>query len=198
MAGCQTCNQCQYCVNCQSCNTNCNNPSGCNTIQAFCSINKQQVGSFNFDQCVSSGQTVYKFRDSWNRLITHINNAYAAGKESNGGQSGLPSSDTHEFITAAMFNKISDALGGLGSTGPSRRVRGKSTGDTIEDVIYGSYFEDLEDYANKLKYKTSQCDACNAGCNVICNSCQKCNTGGCQNHSPSSCCSSCNNGLSAG
>lgn len=197
MAGCQTCDSCQYCVRCQSCNTNCNS-SGCNTIQAFCSIGKQTVGSFDFNQCVSSGETVYKFRTNWNRLITYINDAYEAGRKSNGGSSGLPSSDTNEFITAAMFNKISAALGGLGSTGPSRRVKGKSTGDTTEDVIYGSYFEDLESYANNLKYKTSQCDNCNTGCNVTCDRCQKCDSGGCQNHFPSSCCSFCHSGLVSG
>jgi hypothetical protein len=39
-----------------------------------------------------------------------------------GGDSGLPESDTNTFMTATMFNKVSSALGGLGSTGPSRRV----------------------------------------------------------------------------
>lgn len=186
MSGCQTCNNCQYCVSCQSCNVNCND-TGCNTIQAFCSIGKQSVGPFSFGQCVFSGQTVYKFRASWNKLISYINSAYSAGKTSNGGSSGLPSSDTNEFITASMFNKISEALGNLGSIGPSKRVTGGPNGD----IIYGSYFESLESYANNLKYKTSQCDNCNIGCNVTCNSCQKCVTGGCQNHSQSNCCSKC-------
>lgn len=183
MAGCQTCNSCQDCVSCQG---------TCNTSQAFCAVSSQKVGSFSFNQCVSSGETVYKFRTDWNRLITHINNAYAAGSKSNGGDSGLPSSDTNEFITAAMFNKISAALGGLGSAGPSRRVKGKSNGDSTADVIYGSYFEDLETYANNLKYKTSQCDNCNTKCNVTCNG------GTCENHSQTNCCSSCNNGESKG
>lgn len=181
MAGCQTCDSCQNCVTCQG---------TCNSSQAFCSIGGQSVGGFSFNQCVSSGESVYQFRTNWNRLITYINNAYAAGTTQNGGSSGLPSKDDNEFITASMFNKISAALGGLGSSGPSKRVKGASNGDSTSDVIYGSYFENLESYANTLKYTTSQCNTCNTGCNVTCNG------GGCQNNSPSNCCSSCNTGES--
>lgn len=189
MAGCQSCNNCQGCNSCQSCNTACNSV-GCNTIQAFCSIGGQSVGSFDFNQCVSAGQT-FLTKANWNRLITYIRNAYAEGTKQNGGDSGLPASDTNTYMTADVFNKVSAALGGLGSTGPSRRVKAKSATDD-GDVVYGSYFEDLESYANNLKYKTNQCDNCNTGCNVTCTGCQKCNSGGCQNNSPTNCCSSCN------
>lgn len=183
MAGCQSCDSCQGCNGCQSCNTNCNS-TGCNTIQAFCSTGGQRVGTFSFDQCVSSNET-FLTKQNWNRLITYINSAYSAGTQQNGGNSGLPTSDTNDFMTKDMFNKVSSALGNLGSTTDKRQVE-------VNDVIYGIYFEALENYANTLKYKTSQCNNCNTGCNVTCNGCQKCNGGGCQNNSPSSCCSSCN------
>lgn len=193
MSGCQSCNGCQGCNSCESCNVNCND-TGCNTIQAFCSIGAQSVGGFSFNQPVSSNQT-FLTKDNWNRLITYIRAAYAEGNSEfsggTGGDSGLPVEDTNDFMTADVFNKVSEALGNLGSSGPEYRARGK-TNDYPGDVIYGRYFEDLESYANNLQYTTSQCDDCNAGCNVTCNGCQKCNSGGCQNNSPSRCCSSCN------
>lgn len=99
-------------------------------------------------------------------------------------------------MTAEMFNKVATALGGLGSEAPiffnpdSKSYQ--STMQTDIDIIYGSYFDTLEDYANNLKYTITQCDNCNAGCNVTCDGCQSCNSGGCQTNSPSSCCSHCN------
>lgn len=208
MSGCQTCNTCQGCNSCQSCNSNCND-TGCNTIQAFCSTNVgQRVGTFSFGQSVSGDQT-FLTKTNWNKIITYINNAYAAGggeKGVDGGDSGLPESDSNTFMTAAMFNLVSEALCNLGKyeentvdsvDGPSLRVKGMQVNNkgqiTYEgDVIYGSYFEDLEKYANFLRYKTTQCDNCNSGCNVTCNDCQSCNAGGCQTNSPEGCCSLCN------
>lgn len=195
---CSSCNggynSCRTCNSCQSCNTSCNTAGGCNSAQNFCSTN-QRVGSFSFNQCHTSGQTVQGFRTDWNRLINYINTAYAAGRKQNGGDSGLPTEDTNDFLTAKMFNAIAIALGNLGSTGPSRRVKGKSNGDTTEDVIYGSYFEELETYANQLQYNSNQCNSCNLTCNSDCCSCQKCNVsncgscnGSCQSHTGKVCC----------
>lgn len=210
MSGCQSCNSgcqsqntCSKCNSCESCNVNCNG-SGCNTIQTFC-VSNQKVGSFSFNQPIGTDELFLK-KTNWNRLITHINNAYAKGSASlsnnaqsgtgvrnpgNGGNSGLPDSDENDFMTADMFNKVSIALGNLGSAGPSRRV----VADV--DIVYGSYFKDLENYANNLQYKSSQCNNCNAGCNVKCNTCLVCNVencgacnGTCQAHSSTSCCSS--------
>ena len=87
-------------------------------------------------------------------------------------------------MTAEMFNKVSAALGGLGSSGPGLKVNSG-------DVIYGRYFKTLQTYADNLQYKDSQCDNCNVSCNASCLGCQACNAG-CQDHSPQDCCSSCN------
>lgn len=205
-SGCQSQNSCTFCNSCQSCNTNCNG-SVCNTKQNFCSTD-QFVGSFSFGQDLGTDD-IFLTKNNWNKIFTFINNAYLEGSTSlvnrarsgngvknpgNGGDSGLPNSDPNEFMTAQMFNDVSEALGNLGNIGPSRRV--------VKDVdmIYGSYFQDLENYADNLLFKTTQCDNCNVACNVQCNTCLKCNANdncgacnnGCQNHSPSSCCSSCN------
>lgn len=211
MAGCQTCNSgcqskntCQRCNSCQKCNSGCqkcNSCQGtCQSSQAFCAIGRQSVGSFSFNQDVSA-DALFLTKANWNRLISYINNAYSRGRQKDGGNSGLPSSDTNTFMTADMFNKVSSALGGLGSSGPRFRAK-------VDDVIYGSYFESLESYADSLEYKTNQCDNCNTGCNVSCLGCQSCNTGcqtcnkgncgscnaSCQSHSPTTCCSKCNVG----
>lgn len=190
-AGCESTNSCNRCNSCEKCN----NPSceeTCILIQSFCKTTGQSVGSFSFGQCVSSDET-FLTKANWNKLITYINNAYAKGSKKNGGFSGLPSSDSNEFMTADMFNKVSDALGNLGSSGPGYNKK-------VNDIIYGSYFETLESYANSLKYTTLQCNKCNDSCDVTCKECQKCNVvncgscdGSCQAHSPSygSRCQSC-------
>ena len=210
MSGCQSCNSCNYgntcskCNSCESCNVNCNGAS-CNTIQAFCSTSGQSAGGFSFNQPIGKDE-LFLTKTNWNRLITYIREAYNKGSNSltnnaqsgngvsspgKGGDSGLPVSDTNIFMTADMFNKVSSALGGLGSSGPSRRVQ------TDVDIVYGSYFKDLETYANNLNYKKTQCNNCNAGCNVKCNTCLVCNVencgacnGTCQTHSSNNCCSS--------
>ena len=217
MSGCQRCtgscqssNTCNKCNKCEQCNTACD-AGKCITVQAFCSTSGQSAGGFSFGQCVSSDE-LFLTKTNWNRLITHIRNAYDKGNATpsnkanegsgvsspgNGGgaaASGLPASDSNNFMTADMFNKVSTALGNLGSSGPSRRVQADI------DVVYGSYFTTLESYANTLQYKTTQCDDCNVSCNVNCNNCLKCHNNGncggchnsCQSHSPSSCCSYCN------
>lgn len=212
MAGCQSCNagceskdSCTSCNSCEKCNRGCEKCNTCQGVcqksQAFCSIGSQYVGNFSFNQSLSQDSS-FLTKANWNRLITYINRAYAKGDTRDGGDSGLPASDTNTFMTADMFNKVSAALGGLGSNGPSRRVIAD------ESIIYGSYFEDLEDYADNLKYKSNQCDSCNTKCNVTCLGCQSCDTGcqkcntnncgacnkGCQSHTSKTCCSKCNVG----
>lgn len=200
---CESTNSCNKCNSCELCN----NPTceeKCILVQAFCSPegSGQSVGGFSFNQCVSKNET-FLTKANWNRLISYINNAYAAGDKKNGGSSGLPDSDSNEFMTNLMFNKVSDALGGLGSSGPGYDVDGGPTGD----IVLGSYFVSLESYANSLLYTILQCDKCNDACDVTCKECQKCNNNGncegcntgCQDHSPSygSRCQSCNSCQSA-
>lgn len=207
--GCESLNTCQTCNSCQSCNENCNAASGCNVIQTFCS-SAQSVGTFSFGQCVKAGEAFLKL-SNWNKIFTFINDAYDEGNSSpsnkarsgsgvtsdgTGGDSGLPASETYAYMTASRFNDVADAIGGLG--GPSRSsvkftnpdTNTTSTKVSSGDKIYGSYFESLETYASSLKYKSSQCDDCNAGCNVQCNTCLLCNAedncgscdGSCQSH----------------
>ena len=193
---CESTNSCNKCNSCEKCNnTTCEEK--CILVQAFCSDDGsgQTVGEFSFNQCVSSDE-MFLTKANWNRLITYINKAYAKGNSllngGTGGDSGLPESDTNIFMTASMFNKVSDALGGLGSEGPGYKVY--AVGDEKKpegDIILGSYFTSLESYANSLLYTTTQCDTCNTSCDVTCKECQLCNVencggcnDGCQAHSP--------------
>lgn len=225
MSGCQSCDSCQhntcsFCNSCQACDTNCNG-SSCNSSQAFCSNGKQSAGGFSFGQCVSSNE-LFLSKANWNKLLSYINAAYAKGSASvsnkarsgsgvtsgsQGGSSGVPSSDSNTFMTASMFNAVSSALGKLGSAGPGYYVYPVgSTAKPEGDIVLGSYFEGLQKYANNLQLKTTQCDDCNAGCNTQCNTCLKCDKndncgkcdGACQSNSPSSCCSSCNSSCNSG
>ena len=194
---CQSTNSCNSCNSCQKCNnTTCEEK--CILIQSFCGPegSGQSAGGFSFKQCVDSNET-FLTKANWNRLITYINEAYAKGNSllngGTGGDSGLPKSDSNDFMTAEMFNKVSSALGGLGSSGPNLHVYPVGSKEKPEgDIVLGSYFTSLESYANALKYTTSQCDKCNDSCDVTCKECQLCNVtncggcnNGCQAHSPS-------------
>ncbi len=186
MSGCQKCDSgceadtCTYCDSCQ----------GCQSSQSFCAVGGQKVGSFSFNQSLKKGQP-FLTKNNWNRLIKYVNDAYRRGEKSNEKNSAFfldSDEDDNDFMTAEMFNKVSDALWNLGSS-----FDGKSKFTAVKDVsiVRGSYFEDLEYYADNLKYKYSQCDDCNVDCNASCLGCQACNAG-CQAHTQQDCCSSCN------
>lgn len=146
----------------------------------------QYVGSFSFNQCVSKGQ-IFLNKNNWNRLIRYINDAYDEGSRCDASEYGidsdLPSSDSNDYMTAEMFNKVAAAITRLDSSKSLIEV-------SVGDVIYGSYFEDLEYYADYLKYKYHQCDRCDMDCNVSCDTCNSCNG----SSQAVYCCSSCNNG----
>ena len=200
---CESTNTCNKCNSCELCNnTTCEEK--CILIQSFCGPegSGQSAGGFSFKQCVASNET-FLTKANWNRLIKYINNAYKKCNKKNGGSSGLPVSDSNDFMTAEMFNKVSSALGGLGSAGPNLKVYPVGSKEKPEgDIILGSYFTSLESYADALKYTTLQCDKCNDSCNVTCTGCQLCNSDGnckscngkCEAHSPSygRSCESCN------
>lgn len=166
---CQSsCQSCQGCNKCQKCNTGCN--IDCNTSQSFCNIGKQEVGSFSFDACLAADETIAITKTKWNALYKYIYNAYHKGSESNmSGSCKIGSSSSDTYLTASGYNEVAKALSGLGSSGVSRRV-------SVGDLIYGSYYQELEDAADGLLYDESQCNTCDSKCQG-CNVCQSCNDG---------------------
>ena len=195
------CSGCLSCMSCQSCNNGCqvtckycqgcDDCESCYSCQAFCETN-QLVGSFNFGECISSGE-IFISAEAWKSLITYIQNAYNKGTKQPGGSPNLSDDNLNvkkgDSMKAAMYNNIANALNGLGgSTDDSEISNNKARGDQI----LGSYFEEIQTYSNKWLLKSSQCNSCNTGCQscddgcqVTCKSCQGCD--GCE-----SCDTSCN------
>lgn len=185
---CLTCNTCQGCVNCNVCNRNCNGPSnGCLDCESFCETGYQivsnRVGKFSWGVSTAKDAKFFSL-NTWNKIITYINRAYSAGSKSSVSNGSYISKDTNTFMTAEKFNEVSDALFSLGGNNSNYNQRTVyavgSSKKPDGDIIYGSYFVELVDQANKLKYKRSQCDECNTACNNCdecegCNICQSCN-----------------------
>lgn len=185
---CESCNSCQGCVNCQVCVRcqlcvygNLNGESGCIDCQAFCQSNQYVSRTFSFGQCVSSGQTFKGFKTGWDSLYRNVINAYNRGREVTFSDSPYkPSSiDNEKIMTANAFNLIAEALCNLGEQ--SVTIPSVTTGDVIE----GSLFETLELAAQNFKYDSSQCNKCNVGCDVTCDSCQLCDAGCMSSETPS-------------
>lgn len=121
--------------------------------------------------------------DTWNKIITYINNAYSDGNKESLVSEEYIDKDTNKFMTAKKFNEVSDALFSLEKK-EEKRNDSKYNQRTVYaigsdqkpegDIIYGSYFVELKDQANKLKYRKTQCYECNTACNN-CNKCEGCN-----------------------
>lgn len=176
--GCNSCVSCQTCVLCEMCHTTCNGTGGCLDCESFClngyQIVSDRVGNFSWGVTTNNGDRFFDL-DTWKKIITYINNARSAGSSSSSGLSSLSVNNTI-YMTAKNFNDVSAALFNLGGNNSSYPERTVNSGD----IIYGFYFDELKDQANKLKYKSNQCDRCNTSCNNCdecegCNNCQSCN-----------------------
>ena len=182
---CQTCEGCNSCDLCQVCDMSCNGVGGCLNCESFCQNGNQIVNS-NFYWRDSDGNIVTTntndrifTRDTWNSLANFINKAYKAGTEQSASSRNVVGLETGDYITAEQFTNLSKALFGLGgndSIYPQRTVYGIGSQEKPEgDVVYGSYFFELQNQAQNLRYKMNQCNSCNLGCNN-CDSCEGCNT----------------------
>ena len=167
---CQSCNSCEKCVECEG---------TCDTLQAFCTIGCQtygEYGTFYFSYRPTPGVgrmgPGYFDQTVWDQIITHINQMLAKGTKQNSG-SPMAYSLTQNVapFTAAEFNRVAAAAGA-----------GQPA--TKGGLIYGSYFTDLETAVNNIQQLSGNaCDTCNIKCDVVCDSCQMCNT---QNSDPCS------------
>lgn len=179
---CETCEGCDSCVTCQTCNESCNGPEeGCLTCEGFCQIDQtvsSWAGEFEWKEPVSSNSLFFS-RSTWNKIIEYINKARAAGDSENGATSGLSAleEDDNVYMTANKFNEVATALfnlGGNDSDYSQRTVYAVGSKEKPEgDIVYGSYFEELEDQVNHLQYKSDQCNSCNTACDD-CDSCEGC------------------------
>ena len=105
----------------------------------------------------------YFDQDVWDEIIKYINKLRAKGSEKNSGDF-VPLSWTDDVapFKASEFNRIAVIAG--------TQTRSSNS------IIYGSYFQDLEQDIESAKLSNKACDKCNTGCDVTCDNCQKCNT----------------------
>ena len=218
MSACMSCVACQKCNTCQLACESCQN--SCDTRQNYCSNNHQLVssfGNFSFDQELSSNK-LFLSADNWNKIITYIYNAYKKGiylpQATNG---NWQYADTiinswkvkrNDIMTAELFNNVALAMQRLGSTpainldnnGKSKVYGVNSVENPAGDIIYGTYFEKLEEYARLyFNFDFNQCSLCNVACDNGCNTCEGCNA--CENcnvGNASPCCSACNFHIATG
>lgn len=180
-------NECTTCCNsgcqtCELCNTGCQEP--CDSCQSFCETGGQNSSNgFSFSSCVSSGQIIgpgYFDRDTWNEAISRINSVFSEGGQQSASGSKISKCTSDVFITAAEFNRVSNAADATISVNKN-------------DIIYGSYYEDLEMAVANLDYKWGQCDQCNIECDKTCNKCETCDGGcdGCDSECGNYCCDCC-------
>ena len=167
------CNRCQPCISgCQSCQ---------NTCETVCLVNQyvnsvEDIGSFSFSSCVSSGETIRLAASDWNNLITYIKKAYNYGNKGKSPVPAMTAAESGQLIYKTTYNQVASALN-LGSsdfpTLPS---------DEVHPVIYGKYFSNIESYTkNNFKFKSTQCfdcnkcEECNSGCQGCIVGCYRCN-----------------------
>lgn len=206
MAVCQ--GNCQNCNS--SCNWHCNSCDSCNicnsSCEGSCENNKQlvsntSIGTFCFRKNSNgnrlkggtevsnpSDADLFLTANEWNKLISKIESAYRLSSDlPDTGADKYQGKDikagvqyNNEFMTAFMFDGAITRMkyATNGSTSPG------NSGKQKEDVIYASYFRDLEDYFNN-SFKIYYCNSCN-NCNSCNSSCQGCNS--CNN------CQSCQGG----
>ena len=208
MSSCMSCVACQRCNTCQlECET-CQN--SCDTRQNYCKTNQlvSSHGGFSFGQELTSTKR-FLSHSNWNKIVTYIKTAYEKGQYNPPALNTYPSNTItswevkqDDIMTAALFNNIASAMELLGSTasisldnnGKSRVYGVGSTYKPEGDIVYGTYFQKLENYANSFfKYHYDQCSLCNVNCDNGCDKCMGCNAcESCYVGNSSPCCSSCN------
>lgn len=167
-----TCKKCVQCETADACT------SLCNTAQTYCKKQQNSDNNFSFSSCVSSGEIIgpgYFDRDCWNEAISKINSVFTKGIAP--ATESTISSCTDSFITADEFNRVASA----------------ADCDVIvvsDGIIYGTYYEALEDAIANLQYKSDQCDSCNIKCNATYDKCVTCNAScnSCNAECGDSCC----------
>lgn len=165
---CSSCNTCQGCNSCQYCNS----CQGCVNAEDF-GGKSAPAANFSPSSCFNNGETIVISHQAWNDLMDAIYAVRARGTEHDN-LAGFDHPSAHKvsqngFITAETFNYVARGLAGT-SAYSAPTVSGGPNGT----LIYGSYFDDIREYANKMKYQNNQCDTCVWQGNTECPTCQRC------------------------
>ena len=182
------------CGSCQSCQGGCNSCEGCNkcdggcqyciavceSAQNLCRINQflsHYKGNFNWKTgdkiiCIEQGQVIFN-QTTWNQICLYINSRTTIGNPRYTNGTGGPAFSSSKYSKtpwpAKEYNRVYKELA-------------SSTEDKVSpgEIIYGSYFSDLIELANKFKINWNACNSCNVGCDGCnscdgtCNSCNSC------------------------
>lgn len=187
---CDCNNPCGLCSVCDNCNK-------CDTEQSFCSTSGQAAanypggsysfGPFNRDDIIIKTMPLAVFNamgDAAVTIATTIGNGGIEGTNNNGAVSNENASWTHQttpFVDDTKTNelvKLIESIGG-GTTPASKFVStsGESWPGSFlkdRDIVYGSYFTAIANAINQCDLNPSACDACNSGCDAICETCNTC------------------------
>lgn len=174
------CLTCQICDACQTyCQTSQKVSDHVKTFTDFFQVENNKLKS----ACLNSGQTIIIRAVDWNNLISFIKSGYQLGNVGTTTPPKLRTVEQNDPIYADDYNDIAKAFK-LGSEALSTRV-------AKDNLIYGTYFTELKNYALKnFKLKEDQCaspDQC-----TKCNRCNRCD------HEDTSYCCACNTKCDSG
>lgn len=174
---CSGCYTCEDCNSCELCDEDCETP--CQSKQTFCKDCQTfgEYGSFSFSYSPEEDNIIgpgYFDQDVWDEIIKYINRLRTKGNSKlSGGITGsaIDLSSTINVVPfkASEFNRITNYI--IDEDGKKVTSASASAGE----LIYGSYFQDLEADVEKAELKSTACDSCNAGCQG-CDGCELCNT----------------------
>jgi hypothetical protein len=189
---CETCVSCQDCDGCNTCNNSCNscnngNCTVCTDGETYCDTEEVYStdcsNKFKWNGGVNTGDAIITLTD-WNRLPDYVKALRSKGK--GGKDTSTITKQTDKEVKASWFNTYAGLVGS------------SKTATAGKTLIYGSYFQDLADCANKLKYEKTQCASCNTGCKSCdsscegnCNQCKSGNTASTKCKSGNTCTTDC-------
>lgn len=173
---CSRCDLGQVCLNCDG-------PKGplhCNVAQNYCGPQAESASAWisgaNAPAIVQDDIIIKKLPQAeLNRLINWLSGAMSymgvgPGSSPAGGGASAPSTEGRQFVYADKIQEIITALTAINAGNNP----GVSPG--VDQVIYANDFNKIMEVFNSLKFSPSACPQCVDGCNMICDTCNRCDT----------------------
>lgn len=171
MSNCTGCNSCQSCDSgCQTCNA-CESID-CNVKQTLCDIKCLSATQYQSNPwsglCLAKDQIIIDnlSKAKMQAAFDWISNVAAKGALVNTA-SWSGSVSNPNFLSAADTVTLKNGLAKLHTTISSK---------SVDEVIYGSYFDNIRTKMNSATISTKACDECNVKCEAVCDVCNTCET----------------------
>lgn len=146
----------EVCVRCDTCQNLCQHGQ---TVKSQISLPKW--GCIDSEQIIGHGESGYWGRKDWIALMKYLDDArYNKSKKTHVTKwlfmnSSFPD---EEFLTAESFNAVARALN-KGGVLPDKSANGSASIEVHkDDLIYGSYLQQLIDEAETLMFNPLQCN----------------------------------------